>query len=126
MLTSIPIIRESLRILLEFAPRGINVEDVISDMENTEGVDGIHHVHVWSLSSQVNALNAHIFTLEKDMSEIEKIKRTLKHKLAKYDIKHATLEFEFEECSINGYTCPAGVFENGREINVEQKEREAN
>ncbi|MDW7731215.1 MAG: cation diffusion facilitator family transporter [Methanolobus sp.] len=120
MLTSLPIIRESLRILLEFAPRGVNVEDVISDMENTEGVKGVHHVHLWSLSSQVNALNAHIFTLEKDMSEIEKLKKTLKDKLAKYDVKHATLEFEFEECSIKDYTCPAGVLESERKMNVEK------
>lgn len=109
MLTAIPIIRESLRILLEFAPRNVNVEEVISDMENTTGVEGVHHVHLWCLSSEVNALNAHIFTSEKDMAEIENLKRTLKHKLRKYNVRHATLEFEFEECSVNGYTCPVNI-----------------
>ncbi|TGC10680.1 cation diffusion facilitator family transporter [Methanolobus halotolerans] len=108
MLTAVPIIRESLRILLEFVPKDLKLEDVISDIENTEGVEGVHHVHFWSLSSQVNALNAHIFTLEQDMAEVEKLKRTLKKKLAKYRVKHATLEFEFEECSVKDYTCHVG------------------
>ncbi|WP_406656657.1 cation diffusion facilitator family transporter [Methanolobus sp. ZRKC2] len=120
MLTSIPVIRESLRILLEFVPKDINVEDVISDIENTEGVEGVHHVHLWSLSSQVNALNAHIFTLEKDMAEVENLKKILKQKLKKYDVRHANLEFEFEECSIKDYTCPTFLSDPTKETGFEK------
>ncbi|MBN2110800.1 MAG: hypothetical protein JW705_06920 [Methanosarcinaceae archaeon] len=46
------------------------------------------------------------------------MKRRLKHKLKKYDIRHATLEIEFEECSLKEYTCPAVLSEPENEKDV--------
>jgi cobalt-zinc-cadmium efflux system protein len=56
--------------------------------------------HVWTLCSNINVLDAHVHTTESDMSKIELIKKEIKRKLEKYDIKHATLEFECEECAV--------------------------
>lgn len=96
------VIRDAIRILLEFTPKDINFDDVIKYIENVKGVQGVHNVHLWSLCSNINVMDAHIFTTESNMVKIEKIKKEIKKGLEKYNIKHATLEFECEECTENG------------------------
>jgi len=92
------IISDSIRILLEFTPKDVSFDDVIKDIQSVEGVQGVHDVHLWSLCSNINVIDAHIFTLDPDVLRIETIKKEIKKKLEKYNIKHATLEFEWEEC----------------------------
>jgi cobalt-zinc-cadmium efflux system protein len=108
LFSAFPIIKDSFRILLEFTPKGVKLYDVIGEIENTSGVYEVHHVHLWSICSNVNALTAHILTSEQDMAKIENIKNEIKEKLEKYYIKHVTLEFECEKCVENAeYLCPA-------------------
>ena len=92
------IIKESIHVLLGFAPKNVNFNDVIKDIERVKGVEGNHNVHLWSLCSNINIIDAHIFTNEPNMAKIEGMKEKIKKNLEKYDIKHATLEFECEEC----------------------------
>jgi len=96
------IMRNSVHILLEFTPKDIDFDDVIRDIEKVKGVQGVHNVHLWSLCSNINVIDAHIFTTEPDMGEIEKMKKEIKKNLKRYNIKHATLEFECDECMKNG------------------------
>lgn len=99
--SAIKIIKESVMILLEFTPKDVNFDAVIRDMEGTEGVQGVHNVHLWTLCSNINVIDAHIFTSETNMGKIEGIRSEIKNKLGKYNIKHATLEFECEECVVS-------------------------
>ncbi len=92
------ILRETLYILLQFTPRSVDFDAVVTDMKSVEGVSGVHHVHIWSLSSDINILDAHIFACDRSMDRIEDIKREIKKRLEKYHIHHSTLEFECEEC----------------------------
>jgi cobalt-zinc-cadmium efflux system protein len=92
------VIRDSAVILLEFAPRGVDFDQVIRDMESVEGVESVHHVHLWTLCSNINVIDAHIYTKEMDMARVEVMKAALKRRLEKYDVRHATLEFECVEC----------------------------
>ena len=50
--SSIGIVRETLNILLEGAPRGCSPSEIRSGMEAVEGVVNVHDLHVWSLGSQ--------------------------------------------------------------------------
>lgn len=95
------IIRDSIRILLEFTPKNINFDEVIKDIQDVKDVQGAHNVHLWALCSNINVLDAHIFTTQRDMLRIEKIKKEIKKKLERYNIKHVTLEFECKECVEN-------------------------
>jgi len=95
------IIGDSVRILLEFTPKNVDFNDVVGDIEKVRGVRGVHNVHLWSLCSNINVIDAHVFTEETDPVEIEKIKIEIKKNLQKFDIKHTTLEFEYEECADN-------------------------
>jgi cobalt-zinc-cadmium efflux system protein len=96
--SSIPLLREAGRIFLQFAPRDVDTDAVIRTIESVESVDGVHNVHLWSLCSNINVLDAHIYSCETDARRLELIKETIKHRLVQYRIRHSTLEFECREC----------------------------
>jgi len=93
------ILRETIEILLQFTPRSVDFDAVIADISSVGGVAGVHHVHIWSLSSEIHVLDAHIYSCEQDMAKIAEMKREIKQRLEKYHIHHSTLEFECEECA---------------------------
>jgi cobalt-zinc-cadmium efflux system protein len=98
LVSSISILNESFRILLQFAPKDIAVGDVIAAMESVEGVSGVHNVHLWTLCSNINVLDAHVYCCETDPDSREEIKAEIKHRLEPFRIGHSTLEFECREC----------------------------
>ena len=92
------ILRETIMILLQFTPQSVDFDAVVADMTAVKGVDGVHHVHLWSLCSDINVLDAHVYSCERDVEKIEQMKQEIKERLKKYQILHSTLEFECEEC----------------------------
>lgn len=98
LLSSFSLLREAFRILLQFAPRDVGTEEVIREIESVPGVGGVHNVHLWSLCSNINVLDAHVYCCDADVDRLEAIKREIKDRLGKYRIRHATLEFECREC----------------------------
>ena len=98
VISAAKIFRETIMILLQFTPQSVDFDAVVADMTTVEGVDGVHHVHLWSLCSDINVLDAHVYTCEKDVEKIETIKQEIKERLKKYRILHSTLEFECYEC----------------------------
>jgi cobalt-zinc-cadmium efflux system protein len=97
-ISAVRILRETVMILLQFTPQSVDFDAVIADMTSVNGVDGVHHVHLWSLCSEINVLDAHVYSCERDVEKIEQMKREIKERLKKYRILHSTLEFEYEEC----------------------------
>ena len=105
------ILRETIAILLQFTPRSVDFDAVIADMTLVKGVAGVHHVHIWSLSTEIHVLDAHIYSCEPDVVKIAGMKQEIRKRLEKYHIHHSTLEVECEECEnsaivqpVNGYT----------------------
>jgi cobalt-zinc-cadmium efflux system protein len=98
IVSSFSLLREAAGILLQFAPRDVDTEEVIRKMESVEGVDGVHNVHLWSLCSNINVLDAHVYSTETDARKLECIKKEIKNRLEEYKIRHSTLEFEYREC----------------------------
>jgi cobalt-zinc-cadmium efflux system protein len=92
------ILRETISILLQFTPRSVDFDAVIADMTAVKGVDAVHHVHLWSLCSDINVLDAHVYSCEREVEKIEVMKQEIKERLKKYRILHSTLEFECDEC----------------------------
>jgi cobalt-zinc-cadmium efflux system protein len=93
------ILRETILILLQFTPQSVDFDAVIADMTAVSGVEGVHHVHIWSLCSDINVLDAHVYSCETDLHKREEMKQEIKERLKKYRILHSTLEFECEECT---------------------------
>jgi cobalt-zinc-cadmium efflux system protein len=98
LVSSISILHDAFRILLQFAPKDIAVGDVIAAMESVPGVSGVHNVHFWTLCSNINVLDAHVYCCETDPDTLEQIKAELKYRLEPFRIGHSTLEFECREC----------------------------
>ena len=98
IISALRILRETVMVLLQFTPRSVDFDMVIADISSVPGVDGVHHVHIWSLCSEIFVLDAHIYSCERDMEKIEIIKKLIKERLKPYKILHSTLEFECEEC----------------------------
>ena len=92
------ILRGTIAILLQFTPRSVDFDAVIADITSVTGVDGVHHVHIWSLSSEIHVLDAHIYSCEQDVLKIGEMKRQIRERLEKYHIHHSTLKVECEEC----------------------------
>jgi len=96
--TSLLLVRDCMVILLQFAPRDVDFEQMVRDITSVEGVSGVHNVHLWSLCSHINVMDAHVYSCEEDPRRIAHMKSEIKERLAKYGIHHSTLEFECEEC----------------------------
>jgi cobalt-zinc-cadmium efflux system protein len=100
------LMRSSLRLSLDGVPRGINIEDIRSTALKIDGIKGIHHIHIWAISTTENALTAHlILDADKKASEEQQIKNNLKTELSMKNIHHVTLETERENTDCETTSC---------------------
>ncbi|MCX8061039.1 MAG: cation diffusion facilitator family transporter [Anaerolineales bacterium] len=96
---ALKIIIEAVRILLESAPRDVNIEQLVEDLRQIPGVNDVHDLHVWSITTEMRSLSAHIVTDDISLSEGAVIKEEISQLLRqRYAISHATLQLECEEC----------------------------
>ncbi len=106
--SALAIIGETLNILLEGTPRGMELRLVEEAIVQIPGVRKVHDLHVWSLGSDTHALSCHVEIADIPPSESGHILQELNRCLAeKFRIHHTTVQFEHEECGIaNGCTIP--------------------
>lgn len=90
--TEIP---KAIHLLMEGVPEHIIIDKVVEAMKNMKGVTDVHHVHIWQLDENRNALEAHVVVSEPTVSDIESIKKEIKNLLSQgFNVTHSTLEFE--------------------------------
>ncbi|WP_028547391.1 cation diffusion facilitator family transporter [Paenibacillus sp. UNC451MF] len=87
------IIKESYLILMESVPDRFNLDEIRNDIANVEGVEDVHEMHFWAISSDHYSLTAHVFIDNKiqPFCIILAINETLKEK---YGIEHSTIQME--------------------------------
>jgi len=95
------LLRASLEILLESAPADVDLAALTGAMVTIPGVAEVHDLHVWSLSSEVRALSAHVVvvghpTLEQAQLVGDRVKAAVAEP---FSIAHSTLELECERCT---------------------------
>src|SRR5579883_2116024 len=116
--SAVDIARESLNILLEGLPRGIQLKDVTSSMRDVEGVLDVHDLHIWSLGSSTHALSCHVLIDDVPPSASDVILKRLNGMLAhRFHIAHTTVQFEHVSCAIseNGCAIPVHVHDHEHE-----------
>ncbi len=103
------LLRETLDILLEATPRTICMADLVKDMKHIDGVQDVHDLHVWSISSEMNALSCHVMIDNLPPTASSPILRSLTAMLNdQYKIGHTTIQFE---CSTAHKTaCCEGLY----------------
>ncbi|MCZ8516824.1 cation diffusion facilitator family transporter [Paenibacillus filicis] len=87
------IIRESYLILMESVPEKFNLDQIRKDIAAVEGVEDVHEMHLWAISTDHYSLTAHVFIDDKiqPFCIILAINETLKDK---YGIEHSTIQME--------------------------------
>jgi cobalt-zinc-cadmium efflux system protein len=109
--SSFGIVRETLNILLEGTPRGMNLEEVESVVRTIAGVSDVHDLHVWSIGSENHALSAHVKITDMPTSESDAILRDIKEKLGRsFGIHHTTIQLEHVVCE-TAHACVIAVRE---------------
>ncbi len=89
------LLRDSLRLSLDAVPTGISIENIRNMALKIKGVKDLHHIHIWAISTNENALTAHLVLPEGTTNAEEaEIKHILKHELEHNNIHHITLESE--------------------------------
>lgn len=93
------ITKDAGHILLEGAPDDLDIREVQKDLEATvPDVQGIHHVHAWSLSEGRRVMTLHALTT--DSNPPEKVASAIKARLRQtFGVVHATVEVEHRECA---------------------------
>lgn len=86
------LLHDSLRLTLDGVPTSINSQQVVESIRALPGIDDVHHIHIWAISTTENALTAHIVL--KQAEDMQEVKHLIRHRLEDFGIGHATLEFE--------------------------------
>ena len=86
------LLHDSLRLTLDGVPTSIDSQKVVKAIRALPGVDDVHHIHIWAISTTENALTAHIVL--KQPESMQEVKHLIRHRLEDFGIGHATLEFE--------------------------------
>lgn len=87
--------KSGLHVLMEGTPQNVDMEDVIQTLLSTKGIKSIHDLHVWSISSGLNALSCHVVVDDKmSIVESEKLLRLIEQDLEYKSIHHVTIQLE--------------------------------
>ncbi len=112
------ILRETTDILLEAVPKGVSIPGLVKDMKSVEGIEDVHDLHVWSITSNMYALSCHALIADVPPSNSSVILHSLNTMLSdKYHIGHVTIQFECDPhqetyCAVNGLYCHMEMGEN--------------
>jgi len=94
------ILVETVNILTEGTPKGIDLHAVADFILSFPEIENVHHLHIWSLSSQFRALSAHLVVKDQLISQGCVITKEIEKELQKhFKINHPTLQLESKICN---------------------------
>ncbi|MBJ6613141.1 cation transporter [Streptomyces sp. I3(2020)] len=91
------LLRETLDVLLEAAPKGVDMTEVRAHILNTPGVEDVHDLHAWTITSGMPVLSAHVVVSADTLNAIghEKMLHELQDCLGDhFDVQHCTFQLE--------------------------------
>ncbi len=92
------LLKDSVVLSLDGVPKGIDLHEIEQKALQINGIQKIHHIHVWAMSTTENALTAHLTLAENvDFQAANQIKKKLRHELEHLNIQHATFETELHD-----------------------------
>lgn len=96
--TGTGLVRRTTRVLLEGTPPGMDVSELSALITADERVNGVHHLHVWSVDSTTVALSAHVEVAADSLHDAQLVATHLERQLALRGVDHATLALECHPC----------------------------
>jgi cobalt-zinc-cadmium efflux system protein len=99
------LVKESVNILLESAPSHINIDAITEEIGKIKGVKEAYHIHLWTITSGVYSLSAHVIIDDQLVSRsrevVDEIRSLL---LQKFNVLHSTIQLECDRCD-TGTVC---------------------
>ncbi|HLR80504.1 MAG TPA: cation diffusion facilitator family transporter [Bacillota bacterium] len=90
--------KDSLHVLMEGAPKNIDLNDMLHTIKRVTGVKSIHDLHVWSITSGQHILTCHVVVDgHLTIHDSQHILRTIENELQKKGIGHVTIQLEHQE-----------------------------
>jgi cobalt-zinc-cadmium efflux system protein len=95
LFSSWSLVKESVSVLMQSVPKGIQLEEVRLTIEAVDGVSKVHDLHIWAVTSDIFTLSAHaVVTNGEDFHQVlNNIEETLKER---FNIEHTTIQLETE------------------------------
>ncbi len=95
------VLYETYKILMQVTPSGINLDEVVAKIKTLEGVENVHHVHIWNLTDQEIHFEGHVevcedIPLSKGQLIMDAVQELLVHE---FHIHHVTTQLEYNRCS---------------------------
>lgn len=99
---SYSIVIDSVHVLMEGAPKEINIDEVVESISELDAVEDVHHIHVWSVGENDTYFEAHINVKDMLISEAKPVQAEIEKILKqKFKINHVTLQFACISCLNN-------------------------
>ena len=100
------ILRESVDVLLEATPAGMNIVEVEKTIAQIHGVLAVHDLHVWTVGSGMICCSCHVMVNEQSIRSGENVLRGVTEQLrSNFGIAHSTIQVEVEGCDPNDMFC---------------------
>lgn len=91
-------LRKSAELFLQATPQGVDLEQVERRLLSIEGVESIHHTHIWSLDGENNVLTTHLVVKpETTRDQLLRIKRDTRVAIEDLHLAHETIEIEYSD-----------------------------
>ncbi|MGR2921122.1 cation diffusion facilitator family transporter [Acinetobacter sp. 1125_18A] len=95
------LLKQSINILLEGVPEEIDIEKLRNDLLSVKGVESIHQLKVWAITSKNVHLTVHLFAPEADRNQLyQQVMEMLSHQ---HGITEMTLQIEDNECMVHSH-----------------------
>lgn len=83
-------LKEALDLFMEKKPQGVDLEQLKEHLCRLEGVEDVHHIHIWTMDGQSHYATMHVVA----SSDSHQVKHAVRRELEEHGIGHATLELE--------------------------------
>ncbi|OHB36550.1 MAG: cation transporter [Planctomycetes bacterium GWA2_40_7] len=96
---SYQLITESVDILLEATPKDVDLENVVKSISELNEIKGVHDVHIWTITSGMYAMSAHVYIKDLMVSETHRIMANINTLVnERFSIGHTVIQFESDVC----------------------------
>lgn len=113
------VLSEAVNVLLEAAPRGLDMAALARTVQEAPGVRGVHDLHVWSVASGMVACSCHVVVAEQSVRQGQQVLRSVAGLLReRFGVAHATIQVEVEGCQPDEMYCtmrPAHTLHSGHD-----------
>lgn len=94
------VLRDSVHILMEGTPRGLELKDVADAIRTVDGIQDVHHLNIWTVCSHILSLSVHVDIDTESERDRTAILHTIEHRLQEqFHITHTTIQMECHHCA---------------------------